>query len=64
MEKLRDFFYNKNDIIVALLILVIALAVIYVKVMDLMGYPGNLIKIKSGIIHHNTSLDYNKFKEA
>ena len=39
MEKFKDFLYNKNDIVVAIVILAIALTVIAFRVMDIMKYP-------------------------
>ena len=39
MEKLKDFFYNKNDVIIALLILAVAALIIYFRVRAIMAYP-------------------------
>lgn len=39
MNKIKDFFYNKNDIVVALLILAIAIAIIYFRIIAIMEYP-------------------------
>lgn len=39
MEKLKDFFYNKNDVIIALLILAAAAAVIYFRIRAIMAFP-------------------------
>ena len=39
MEKLKDFFYNKNDVIIALLILACAAAIIYFRGRAIMAYP-------------------------
>lgn len=39
MEKIKDFFYNKNDVIIALLILACAAAVIYFRIRAIMAYP-------------------------
>lgn len=39
MEKLKDFFYNKNDVIIALLILACAAAIIYFRIRAIMAYP-------------------------
>lgn len=39
MERFKDFLYNKNDIVVAIVILAIALTVIAFRVMDIMKYP-------------------------
>ena len=38
MEKLKDFLYNKNDLIIALLILAAAAAVIYFRLRSIMAY--------------------------
>jgi hypothetical protein len=38
MNKFKDFLYNKNDIIVAVLILLIAAAVIFFRVQAIMNY--------------------------
>ncbi len=42
MNKFKDFVYNKNDIIVALIILVIALAIIAFRIVAIMEYPKTL----------------------
>lgn len=42
MEKLKDFLYSKNDIIVAFIILAIALTIISFRVMAIMEYPKTL----------------------
>ena len=39
MNKIKDFFYNKNDVILALLILVVAAVVIYYRIHLIMEYP-------------------------
>ena len=39
MEKLKDFFYNKNDVSIALLILAVAAAVIFFRIRAIMAYP-------------------------
>lgn len=39
MEKIRDFFYNKNDIVVAILILALAAILIYSRINAIMDYP-------------------------
>ena len=39
MDKLKDKFYNINDIIVALLILAVAITIIYFRVTAIMDYP-------------------------
>lgn len=43
MEKLKNFFYSKNDIIIAIFILVIAVSIIGFRVSKILAYPQNLI---------------------
>lgn len=42
MDRFKDFLYNKNDVIVALIILVIALAIITFRIVAIMDYPKTL----------------------
>ena len=42
MNKIKDFFYNKNDLIIVLLILLLSAASIYFKIGDIMSYPETL----------------------
>ena len=42
MNRIKDFFYNKNDLIIVLLILVVAAGIIYYSVTDIMTYPETL----------------------
>lgn len=42
MNRIKDFFYNKNDIIVALIILAAAAFIIYLRIGDIMSYPETL----------------------
>lgn len=42
MNRIKDFFYNKNDLIIVLLILVLAAGIIYHSVTDIMSYPETL----------------------
>jgi len=39
MKKIKDFFYNKNDIIIVLLIVALAAFIIYTRVDAIMKYP-------------------------
>lgn len=39
MKKLKDFFYDKNDIIIVLLIVAIAALIIYTRIDSIMSYP-------------------------
>jgi hypothetical protein len=43
MNRLKDILYNKNDILVALVILAIAGFVIYNRINVIMDYPGTLV---------------------
>lgn len=44
MNRIKDFFYDKNDIIVAFLILAAAAFVIYLRIGDIMSYPDTLLE--------------------
>ncbi len=46
MNKIKDFFYNKNDIIVAVIILCIAVAVIYFRVQNILEYSENITETR------------------
>ena len=39
MKKLKDFFYNKNDIFIVLIIVAVAAFIIYTRVDSIMTYP-------------------------
>ncbi len=39
MKKIKDFFYNKNDLIIVLLIVALAAFIIYTRVDAIMAYP-------------------------
>lgn len=39
MKKLKDFFYDKNDIIIVVLIVAVAAFIIYTRIDSIMGYP-------------------------
>ncbi|MDD4583341.1 MAG: hypothetical protein PHR60_04035 [Eubacteriales bacterium] len=43
MNRLKDILYDKNDLLVALVILAIAGFVIYSRINVIMGYPGTLV---------------------
>lgn len=43
MNRIKDFFYDKNDIIVAVIILIAAAIVIYIRVDKIMDYPETLL---------------------
>lgn len=42
MNKIKDFFYNKNDIIIVLIILLAAALIIYTRIDAIMAYPEQL----------------------
>ena len=44
MRKIKDFFYNKNDIIIVLIILAVAAFIIYTRIGALMDYPEKLAR--------------------
>ncbi len=44
MRKLKDFFYDKNDILIVLLILAAAAFIIYTRIGAIMDYPEQLAK--------------------
>lgn len=43
MNRIKDFFYDKNDIIIAVIILIAAAVVIYIRVDKIMDYPNTLL---------------------
>ena len=44
MNRIKDFFYDKNDIFVALIILAFAAFVIYIRIDTIMAYPETLVE--------------------
>ncbi|MCB6992099.1 endolytic transglycosylase MltG [bacterium 210820-DFI.6.37] len=52
MNRIKDFFYNKNDVIVALIILAAAAFIIYLRIGDIMSYPETLAD--SSVIDQST----------
>ena len=42
MNRIKDFFYNKNDIIIVLIVLVVAGLLIYNRIGAIMDYPARL----------------------
>ena len=44
MRKIKDFFYNKNDIIIVLIILAVAAFIIYTRIGSIMDYPEKLAR--------------------
>lgn len=61
MEKLKDFIYNKNDIIIAIVILLIASIVIYSRIGAIMKYPETVATQNE---KSNTVTEENKNKES
>ncbi|MDO4486277.1 MAG: hypothetical protein Q4C46_06745 [Bacillota bacterium] len=55
MGKIKDFFYNKNDIIIVLLILAIAGFIIYTKINVIMDYPEKLAESQATATTQETS---------
>lgn len=43
MNRIKDFFYDKNDIIVAVIILLAAAIIIYIRIDKIMAYPETLL---------------------
>ena len=44
MRKVKDFFYDKNDIIIVLIILAVAAFIIYTRIGAIMDYPEQLAR--------------------
>ena len=55
MERFKDFLYNKNDILVALIILAIAAAVIVFRIDAIMEYPKALVEQQMQTVEENTA---------
>lgn len=51
MNRLKDFFYNKNDIVIALIILIVASTIIYFKVQAITDYPAVLAESQKSNTH-------------
>lgn len=47
MNRIKDFFYDKNDIFVALIILAVAALIIYTRIDKIMAYPDTLLETDS-----------------
>lgn len=43
MKKFKDFFYRKNDIFTAIIIVLIAVGIIFLSVKNLLDYPDTLL---------------------
>jgi hypothetical protein len=57
MKKFKDLVYDYNDIFVAVLIVVIAGAVIFWRIGDIMAYPEYMAEIHAGEASDNLGLD-------
>lgn len=60
MKKLKDLVYDYNDILIAILIIIIAGIVIFVKVSDIMAYPSfarNEVKQSEDVDFSDVNLD-------
>lgn len=55
MRKLKDFFYNKNDIIIVLIILAVAAFIIYSRIGVIMDYPEKLADNNETVITQEES---------
>lgn len=56
MNKIKDFFYNKNDIIIVLIILAAAAFIIYTRIGAIMDYPEAFAeKVAASQTEENTS---------
>lgn len=44
MERFKDFLYNKNDIIVAIVILLVAATIIFFRIGVIMDYPSTIVE--------------------
>ena len=56
MKKLKDFFYDKNDILIALAILIIAALLIVWRMEIIMDYPRTLAEETGTLILRNQRL--------
>lgn len=63
MDKFKDFLYNKNDIIVALVILLVALGIIFFRISAIMDYPKALAEEQAKAIQ-KVQEENNKSEEA
>lgn len=51
MKKFKDFLYDKNDILIAVLILVVAASIIAWRMDVILQYPKQLIHNDTGVQH-------------
>lgn len=47
MERIKNFFYDKNDLLIALIVVVVALFIITNRVEAIMAYPEHLAQIQA-----------------
>lgn len=47
MEKIKNFFYDKNDLLIALIVVVVALFIITNRVEAIMAYPEHLAQVQA-----------------
>lgn len=57
MNRIKDFFYNKNDIILVLIILAVAAFIIYTRITAIMDYPEQLAEKSAATATEETSSD-------
>ena len=57
MNRLKDFFYNKNDIILVLIILAVAAFIIYSRIVAIMDYPEQLAEKSAATATEETVSD-------
>ncbi len=60
MNRIKDFFYNKNDIIIVLIVLVAAAFLIFNRVNALMDYPAKLAEEIAAESEVNTTQEVDK----
>jgi hypothetical protein len=57
MNKLKDIVYDKNDLLIALIILLCAAFIIYQRIDVIMGYPGSL-EVKAHTTTEENAVQY------
>lgn len=55
MRRIKDFFYNKNDIIIVLIILAAAAFIIYTRIGVIMDYPEKLAADNSAAVEQTVT---------
>jgi len=56
MRKIKDFFYDKNDIIVVLIILLAAAFIIYTRIEVIMEYPQQTSELITNVESVSTAI--------